>query len=299
MKRRNFLRITLPLTVAGHLRAEPAETPELLFGVIADPQYADQNARGSRFYRNSPGKLKTAIEDLNKEPLKFVVTLGDIIDNKLKSFGDIMPLYENLRAPRRFILGNHDFAVDDVDKDKILPALNMEKPYSREDHGKWAFLYLDGTDISTWRQPKDDPRTAEASALLKKLAAEKLPQAQSWNAAIGAEQMAWIKKELETAKAAGQRVIVFNHFPVIPANAGHNLWNDRELVALFEQYDHIAAYMNGHNHAGNYGTHHGCHYVNFKGMVETSDKTAYGIVRCYPDRLEIDGFGNEPDRNLA
>ena len=111
--------------------------------------------------------------------------------------------------------------------------------------------------------------------------------------------MKWIKEELDVAKTAGRRVIVFNHYPVIPANESHNLWNSAELVSLFDKYDNIAAYMNGHNHAGNYGEHSGCHYVNFKGMVETEDESAYSIVRCFSDRLEIEGRGLEPNRGLG
>jgi hypothetical protein len=110
--------------------------------------------------------------------------------------------------------------------------------------------------------------------------------------------MAWLKTELEAANSKGQRVILFNHYPVIPIGDVHNLWNAEELVSLLGKYDNVAAYMNGHNHAGNYGTHAGCHYVNFKGMVETENQTAYGIVRCFSDRLEIEGSGLEPDREL-
>jgi len=64
-------------------------------------------------------------------------------------------------------------------------------------------------------------------------------------------------------------------------------------------YDIITAYMNGYNHKGNYGTYAGTHFVNFKRMVETKAETANSIVRCFSDRLEIDGYGLEPDRKLG
>ena len=57
--------------------------------------------------------------------------------------------------------------------------------------------------------------------------------------------------------------------------------------------------MNGHNHKGNYGKQKNCHYINFKGMVETEKETAYAVVRCFADRLEIDGYGLEPDQTLG
>lgn len=49
MKRRNFLKITLPLALAGKASAAPATEPDLTFGVIADPQYADADSKWGRF----------------------------------------------------------------------------------------------------------------------------------------------------------------------------------------------------------------------------------------------------------
>ncbi len=54
--------------------------------------------------------------------------------------------------------------------------------------------------------------------------------------------------------------------------------------------------MNGDNHSGNYAERKGTHYVNFKGMVETEEEIAYAVVKCYSDRVEIDGFGMEISR---
>lgn len=299
MKRRNFLKTTLPLAMAGRASAQLSDEPDVVFGVIADPQFADQAAVGTRFYRNSVAKLKEAIESLNREPLEFVVTLGDLIDNDLKSFETVMPLYQALRAPHHPICGNHDFSVADADKTKVLTAMKLEKAYYSEVKKSWRFLYLDGTELGVWRHAANDSRTAKSKQYLERLSAEKKPQAVSWNAGIGPGQMAWLKRELEAAKEAGQGVVVFNHFPVIPTGNAHNLWNAEEVVALLDQYPNVAAYMNGHNHVGNYGTHGKCHYVNFKGMVETEKKTAYGVVRCFADRLEITGSGLEPNRKLA
>jgi hypothetical protein len=299
MKRRNFLRITLPLALAGKAAAAPATEPDLIFGLIADPQYADAEPKWGRFYRNSLVKLKDAVADLNGHPLEFNVTLGDLIDRDFKSFASVMPIYAKLKAPHFPVCGNHDFEVADEDKGKVLGAMGLEKAYHSLVRKSWRFVFLDGTDIGVWRHPADDARTAEAKAMLEGLRASKIPNAQQYNAAIGPEQMEWIAAELGAAQAAGQRVIVFCHYPVIPAADPHNLWNAEELVALFGKHKHIAAYMNGHNHAGNYGKHGNCHYVNLKGMVETDKESAYSIVKCFPDRLEIEGFGLEPDRKLG
>jgi len=299
MSRRGFLKITLPLAIAGSAGAEATNGPELVFGVIADPQYADADPKWGRFYRNSLAKLETAVADLNTQPLEFVTTLGDLIDRDFKSFAAVMPIYEKLGHPHHPVCGNHDFEVADADKGKVLAAMKLETPYYSKTVKNWRFLFLDGTDVALWRQPADHPGTAAAKEALEILQDMKVPQAKDYNAAIGETQMKWLAGELDAAKATGQRVIVFNHYPVFPAGLDLNLWNAGELVSLFEKYGNIAAYMNGHNHAGNYGKHGGCHYVNFKGMVETETETAYAIVKCFADRLEIEGTGLEPDRRLG
>lgn len=298
MKRRKFIGITLPLAMCGVSRAESSSKPDLVFGVIADPQYADADMRMGRYYRNSLDKLGKAVEDLNGKELSFVVTLGDLIDKDFKSFDAIMPIYEKLKHPHHPVLGNHDFEVADEDKPKVVVKAGLEKAYYSKSVGNWRFLFVDGTDVGIWRYPAEDPRTAEAKEMLAGLKEKKIRNALPYNAAVGEEQMKWLEAELDTAKEAKQQVVVFNHYPVIPAGDPHNLWNSTELVELLSRYDHVAAYMNGHNHKGNYGEHRGCHYVNLKGMVETEDKSAYATVRCFADRLEIEGYGMEPDRDL-
>jgi 3',5'-cyclic AMP phosphodiesterase CpdA len=285
MKRRDFLKVTLPLALAGRAAAAPAETPDLTFGVIADPQYADADPIGSRFYRNSLGKLEHAIADLNTRPLDFTVTLGDLIDRDFSSFGPVMALYGKLKSPHFPILGNHDFSVGDAEKEKVLAAIGMEKPYHSKVIKGWRFVFTDGTDNAIWRYPAADPRTTGAVK-------------PHLNSGMGAEQMAWLEKEFSAAREAGQRVIVFNHYPAFPEK-GPNISNSKEVVSLIAKYENVAAYMNGHHHAGNYGRSGSCHYVNFKGMVETEKESAYSVVKCFPDRLEIEGYGLEPDRSLA
>ncbi len=298
MKRRNFIKLTIPLFASNSLLAENSESdnPEVSFGVIADPQYADAETKGTRFYKNSLVKLPYAITELNKHALDFTVTLGDIIDRDFKSFDEILPLYEKAKAPQTFVLGNHDFEVADEDKEKVLAKIGLKKSYYSQTYGNWHFIYLDGNDVSTYRYPKDHEATKFANKMLETL---KKPQAQPWNAAIGNEQLAWLTDQLDTAKKSNKRVIIFNHFPVFPINNGHNLWNDDVIVELISSYKNVLAYMNGHNHQGNYAVHKGCHFINFKGMVEGESTTAFAIVKCFANRIEIDGFGTELDRDLA
>ncbi|GIT05981.1 MAG: hypothetical protein CM1200mP29_13920 [Verrucomicrobiota bacterium] len=72
----------------------------------------------------------------------------------------------------------------------------------------------------------------------------------------------------------------------------HNLWNAVEVLGAARELS-VVAYMNGHNHAGNYGRLDKRHFVTFSGMVDTTD----GLCSrpCHKDRLEIEGFGGRKD----
>ena len=91
-------------------------------------------------------------------------------------------------------------------------------------------------------------------------------------------------------------MILFCHFPVYPENV-HNLWNAAEVLAVARENRSVVAYMNGHNHAGNYGRLAKRHFVTFTGMVDT-EETAYAIVNVHADRLEIKGFGRQENMTL-
>jgi predicted phosphodiesterase len=299
MIRRDFVKFVIPLVALGPSIVFSNSEPQLSFGVIADPQYADKDTRGSRYYRASLEKLSSAIKDLNQEKLEFVVTLGDIIDADLKSFSDILPIYSKLKVPHNMVLGNHDWEVAAEDKGSVMETLGMKKNYFSEVIGKWRFIYLDGTDVSLFRNIEGSPEWLEAKAVLDELEVQELPQAQSWNGGISENQLNWLKDELESAKSANEHVIISNHYPLLPAKDAHNLWNSEEVLSLLDKYNNIVMYMNGHNHKGNYAVQNGTHYVNFKGMVETESETAYAIVKCYSDRVEVLGYGLEPNRVLS
>ena len=303
--RRQILRLTIPALggafLSDKLLAQPSatEAPLFSFGLLGDPQYADVNTAGSRHYRASLGKLKTCIERLNQEDLEFVVTVGDIIDRDFASIAPIMKIYEGLKAEHRSLLGNHDFAVDDEFKAKVPAALGMKARYLSDSRKGWRFIRLDATELASYAHAKGSPRFEETQKNLQALRAAGGDKTKSYSHGIGDQQMAWLRKELEDSAAQGQRALVFNHFPAMRNGIPVRSWNSKAFVTLLEEHKHVAAYFNGHHHGGRYHAHNGIHYLNVKGMVETAKDTAYSIVKVYPDRLEIHGFGTEPKRNLV
>ncbi|NWP89490.1 hypothetical protein GY985_24055, partial [Escherichia coli] len=93
-----------------------AERPAFSIGAIADAQYADAPDNGQRMYHTAPGKFAAAVADFNRQRLAFVVHLGDFIDKDWASYDAMLPIARRLRHPVHFVLGNHEFAVDDAHK---------------------------------------------------------------------------------------------------------------------------------------------------------------------------------------
>lgn len=275
------------------------DVPLFRFGVVADPQYADlpPNSGFNRYYAESLAKLSEAITEFNAADLAFVVTLGDIIDGIWESFDAILPLYEKLRHPRYFLLGNHDFAVAPDRLASVFARVGMRDPYYDFAVADHRFVMLDGNEVSLFASPENDPRRALAEKRLEALRSEGAINAHPWNASLGDVQFLWLRAVLKKARAAGERVIVMGHYPVYPPNE-HNMWDAQRIVDLLVEHDNAVAYFCGHNHAGNFGTKGNTHFVNFKGMVDTPDQNTFAIVGVYPDRLEIEGFGREESRIL-
>ncbi len=266
-------------------------SPLFRFGAVADCQYCKATSK-VRKYSLSPKKLTACVEHYNKMELSFVVHLGDFIDRDFSSFDKVVPIYNQLKAPHYHVLGNHDFSVAD-DKKALVPAkLGLKQRYYDFARKGWRFIVIDGNDVSLHAWPKNDPRTKAASAYHKSLK----PRPPNWNGALGDEQLKWIEAKLQTATKAKERVMLFCHFPVYPKN-GHNLWNAGALTDLLARYPCVAAYLNGHNHAGNYGQRDGIHYLTLKGMVDT-EQTSYAVIEVYADRLVVKGFGREKEREL-
>ncbi len=296
--RRKFIHTSAATLAAGSVRAEDGKSPLFSVGLIADAQYVDADPGGIRHYRNSIEKLGTAVKSINDAEVDFSIHLGDLIDRDFESFDAILEPLNKLKSTVFQIPGNHDFSVPDDKKPEVFGRLGMKKPYHSFSKGGFRFVFLDGTEISTFSQPRDSEVFKEASAMLKEFEAEGRKNAKSWNGTISPVQLAWLKEELVAAKAAGEKAIISCHYPILPDNA-HNLWSDREVLAVIDLFPGtVAAWFNGHNHAGNYAERKGVHYVTVQGMVDTEDVNAFAVLDVSPELLTIRGSGRVPSRSL-
>lgn len=305
MKRRQLLKSSLATGLFPILLSEQApaksmtnSTDPIEIGLVADVQFADIDSKGTRFYRESIAKFNEAIDHFNSLSLRFCVNLGDLIDMHWASFDAVAKPMERLKHTIHHILGNHDFDVEDRLKDQVPDRIGMKHRYYSIALEHWRFLFLDTTDLSIYAQAKESPKYIVAEKLWNESKAKGEMWAQTWNGAIGSSQLDWIETECKLATDQGARVLIFSHHPVFPENI-HNLWNSSRLLEIVEKQSSIAAWLNGHNHAGNLGEKSGVPFVTLKGMVETKNTNAFSTLRLYEDRIQILGHGREPSAEFA
>lgn len=259
-------------------------------GVIADCQYCADPGKGVRKYAASESKLSKCVDHFNSMDLDYVVHLGDFIDRDIKSFDVVSPIYNQLNMPKYHVLGNHDFSVLEREKKDIPKILGLPSKYYDFEVKGWRFIILDGNDVSFHAYPEDSEEFRKATDYYEKNEIT----SPKWNGAIGKKQISWLNNVLQNATKAGEKVVLYCHFPLFPENV-HNLWNAREIMEIIENYSCVKAYMNGHNHEGNYGSKEGIHYLTLKGMVDT-DETSLAVIHLNADHLKVTGFGREEDR---
>lgn len=276
----------LPLVALAVLleTAVPAQKPLFSFGAIADVQYADKNDTIGRHYRASTAKLAACANLLYREKLEFVIELGDLIDEGAgTNLAVIQRVYEQIQAPRYFVLGNHDLTMP---RSELLPALGLRQPYYEFTRQGWTFVVLDGMNESVaggW--PAGDPHEQAGRATLESLRKQGVPNAQTWNGAAGPEQRAWLRDVLSRSR----RAIVFGHFPVFPAacRPEHLLWDHEEVFRILETSPAVQAYFSGHDHKGGEAAANGILHLTLPGMVEHAVNESCQVVDVFSDALVL------------
>ncbi len=294
MKTKNFLLTIILLVTTFSLPAQES----VKIGAFADCQYCDcdPNTGMNRYYRNSLKKMEDCIAEYNKNgEIRFVVGLGDLIDRDFASFDPVINILEKSKKRVYHVTGNHDLEVEKPMLEVVPRKLNMKRTYYTVRKDNWQFIFLDGNEITT--KSNDPEIVAQANAWMKKLKDEGKRNGQTYNGGISETQLQWLEAQLKTAEKKKRNVVLFCHFPLLPATA-EVLWNADEVIPVLEKYNCVKAWINGHNHAGNYAMKNGIHYINLKGMVDTENENAYSIITLTDSRIEITGFGREVTRSL-
>ena len=270
---------------AGAARSEPLVT----FAALTDVHYADQPARGSRFYRDSIAKMRITAEAVREAEVGFAVELGDLIDTGVGKISDdviardikylkaIEAEFAKCADKRHYILGNH--CVDVLTKEEFAANSAAKAKHYSFDQGGVHFVVLDacynskgepyGRRNATWRDTN-------------------IPQ----------DQIDWLDDDLGGSDGP---IIVFTHQRLDPTKS-HSVKNADKVREVFTRSGRVAAVLQGHSHQNAAVELDGIHYVVARAMVEGEGvkSNGFAVVRVYADgSLRIEGFHKQVDYELG
>ncbi|KAL2650475.1 hypothetical protein R1flu_018603 [Riccia fluitans] len=286
--------------------------PLFSFGVVADIQYADKDnscmeGRVQR-YREAPGKLEKAVKAFNakREDLRFMLTLGDIIDGNITAeqteadFNEVTTRLAKLELKAYHLLGNHCLSLP---REKLMQKLNMSALYYQQEiNPKWSLVVLDSMDLSL-KWPHDTQKYKEGLKYTEKhpIVTDFSSQMSDWNGGLGSEQKAWLAGVLEEAEREGRKLIVAAHHPLFEGSAPftHLMWNHEEVSSMLLASPSVALYLCGHYHPGGYVRIGNKHFVTLQAILEApTDTEAYAFIHVFDDHISIEGYGFVESRDL-
>uniref|UniRef100_A0A7S4KM03 Calcineurin-like phosphoesterase domain-containing protein n=1 Tax=Paramoeba aestuarina TaxID=180227 RepID=A0A7S4KM03_9EUKA len=287
------------------------------FGVFADIQYAMKEDKPPKYYKSSLSFFENCVRDLNGpkgENLSFTIQLGDLIDGNetveltekdLTTIMDPLSRLPRENRPHYDVLGNHCLRYPRTKLCKILNFPNGRSYFSFQVKN-WNFIILDhqyhSSEIADEEDKTYQKRKEKGQEILEKLKLTEVPNAVTWNGALGEEQLSWFKNEVETSEKDGKSVGIFSHIPLL-REAGSNrhvAWDHAEVLEVLDASNCVEFYMAGHYHEGGYHYRNNVHHITMEGMLQNDpqNETSYSIISVNDNKLTIEGIGNCTSRDL-
>lgn len=296
MKNINISCVAIIMSIFFFLENISAQSnpPLIVFGLIADTQYADCTSEGTRFYRNSLNKLCESFDYFNNQKVLFTINLGDIIDRNQKDLDSVLICLRHLNQKIYHITGNHDYK-GVTDNDVLYKKLKMPSEYYSFIKKNWVFVFLNTNEIAAYSNVGGTMKEQELLRMQRQIKANKGIQGASWNGGISNRQLQWLDNLLKKSEKKNRNVLIFCHHPLYPRSQFTAL-NNMEILETINRYNCVKAIFSGHHHSGafEYFNHIPCNTV--EGMIETPDKNSFGIVKIYKDRIELEGRGRMTSR---
>ncbi|TWT76461.1 Calcineurin-like phosphoesterase superfamily domain protein [Planctomycetes bacterium CA13] len=246
----------------------------LKVGLITDLHYADKPPAGTRYYRETIGKLDEAVSQFEQNPPSFMVELGDLIDaadsveTEQRYLRTIDQKFSAICNDRHYVLGNH--CVDTLKKEEFLGAVGQQNSYYSFDRGGFHFVVLDSCFRSDGK-----PYGRNNSV---------------WtDANVPAAELEWLKADL---KSTNHRVIVFAH-QRLDVSSNHGVRNAVAVRRIFEGSQKVSAVFQGHSHQNDLKDIGGIHYCTMVAMVEGSgpDNNGYSTINLEANgTISVEGF---------
>ena len=168
----------------------------------------------------------------------FVIESGDMVDGRDRlgedGFLKAKNIYDMVKAPKFYVLGNHE--TNNFTKDRWKEIVGYNKTYYYFDLKGYRFIVLDGNNTY-----KDVNNPKEVISM------EPWMEPHSYKGMIDEEQMQWLKKTLE--ESGDLKKIVFIHEPPLNETVGEIrddiFINPEPLRELFSSYG-VKAVFSGH-----------------------------------------------------
>lgn len=287
LTRRAFLRDGSLLVLATAGSSHPAlakeEEPRLKIGLLTDTHYADAETRGTRFYRESLGKMREAVKALNREKVDLAVELGDLIDTpsppdvaiETSFLKTITSEFKKIGKEQHYILGNH--CVSALTKEQFLAGCGQNKSYYSFDRNGVHIVLLD--------------------ACFRADGAPYAPGNFKWtDTAIPRSERDWLEADLQ---ATPHKTVVFVHQRLdLPVGHDYAIATSPEVRAVLEKSGKVIAVFQGHSHKNEYQEINGIPYCVLAAMVEGSgeESSGYSSLSVFADgSLKLTGFRRHAD----
>jgi len=294
ISRRVFLRSAAAVALTS-LSCTPGNlstrnTRPVRFGMVTDCHYADADPVGTRFYRESRGKLSECVDRMNAEGVDFLLELGDFKDENrppveektLAYLREIEAVFQRFQGPRYHVLGNHD--MDSISKQQFLSrvenaGIGAGRSYYSFDARSLHCIVLD----ANYRSDGSDYDHGNFD----------------WtDASVPARELDWLRQDLAASHGP---VIVFIH-QLLDGKGAVYVKNASEVRRILEASGRALTVFQGHHHPGAYSQINGIHYYTLRGMIEGhgEDNNAYAIVEVHPDlNVTVTGYRKAPSMELS
>ena len=257
----------------------------ITFGIITDIHFSTTSEPAAA--AKTVADLHGWLEYCKQSNVDFLLQLGDLIKGSQEHYHE--ELIQANSILREFpgtihnVIGNHCLAMS---REELLATLGLKNPYYTFTEKVFRFIVLDGMDVSI----HNIPETPEDRLTLKYFLNH--PESHDYCGAVGIRQKAWLKKELQNAEYAGEKVILICHFPLLPETTDPKhglLWNHQEIVELIASFKCIKACLTGHYHYGGYALKNDIHYVVLPAFVNRTEHPHFtcGKVDLQSNRMVI------------
>ena len=253
----------------------------LRFGIITDIHYGNGDREAER------SDLHDCFSFWQQNNTDFAVQLGDLIDGKgpeaVDNLKGVAAILREYPGKLYHVAGNHCLGAP---INRYLKETGVKSPYYTFRWAAVRFVVLHGMDIN----PESHPLLLSDRRRKKLL--DQDPWATLYCGAVGERQIHWLEQQLESARNAGEKVVMFCHFPLLKETSDEPhglLWNHDEVTDVLCRYKNIIACFTGHLHRGAYFQRYGIHFMTMPPFIKRNEPPHYscGMIELDGDLLKV------------